>query len=92
MRRLVDAVALAPIRNATQRCTRQHAQRPDHAPGLVRQHITKRVVRVDDAVEHPGVLAHQHGQRVGQLMLELDVRELVCKDLRRDFPPEASTG
>lgn len=47
---------------------------------------------MDDAVEHARVLAHEHRQRVGQLMLQLDVREFLRKHLGRDFPPQPPGG
>lgn len=85
---LVDAVAAAAVGDAAEAGAGQDAQGADDAAGLVGEHVAKRVVGVDDAVEHARVLDHEHAEAVGELVLELDLGELAGKHLARHPPPQ----
>lgn len=90
---LVDAVTPRPaVGDPTEARAGEDPQGADHPTGLVRQHVPEGVVGVDDPVEHAGVLDHEHAQAVGELVLEVDVREFLGKDVGRDPAPQSPRG
>lgn len=93
MNRLIDAVALAlAVGDTAQTGTRQQTNAARNDTGLVRDNITKQVAGDDDTVEGSGVLDHDHGRRVDELVLNLEVRELALKRLGHDVAPQAGRG
>lgn len=90
MHRLIDSMAATAVRDSAQTGTREDSERANDTAGLIRQHIPERVVRVDHTIELARVLDHQHTQTIGQLMLEVDMRELLREDLARDSAPQSA--
>lgn len=90
---LVDAIALAlAIGDTAQARAGQQADAAGDDAGLVRDNVAKQVARDDDAVEGGGVLDHNHGGAVDELVLDLEVRELLFKHLGHDLAPQAARG
>lgn len=90
---LVNAIALAlSVWNAAQRCRGQQTQRARDNTGFVGDDVAKQVAGNDDAVEGSGVLDHDHGSRVDQLVAELELGELLLHNLRHDLPPQSRGG
>lgn len=90
---LVDAVALAlAVGDAAQGGTGQQANAAGDDAGLVADNVTKQVAGNDDAVEGAGVLDHEHGGGVNQVVAELDLGELLGENLGDDLAPQAGGG
>lgn len=88
---LVDSVALAlAVWQTTETSTGQQTNAAGDDTGLVANDITKQVARHDDSVQRTRALHHQHGGRVDQLVLELELGELVLEQLRDGLPPQTA--
>lgn len=91
--RLINTIALAlPIRNTTQRSTRQKPNRPRNNRRLIANNITKQVAGDHHTVQRPRVLDHQHSRRVNQLVVHRQLRELLLKHLRHNLSPQSARG
>lgn len=60
--------------------------------GLVADDVAEQVAGDDDAVETAGVLDHDHGGAVDELVVEGELGELVGHDLGEDLTPETAGG
>ncbi len=93
MDRLVDAVALAlAIGNTAETGTGKQTNATGDDTGLVGDDVTKQVASDNDTVEESGLLDHDHGSAVNELMLNSEVGELVGKSLSHDLAPETAGG
>ncbi|KAH8167153.1 hypothetical protein CIB48_g1084 [Xylaria polymorpha] len=92
--RLVDAIAPLAVRDAAQARARAEADAAGDDAGLVADDVAEQVARDDDAVEAAGVLDHDHGGAVDELVVQLQLGELVAHDLSDDlaFRGEYSTN
>lgn len=90
---LVDAVALAlAIRETTETGTGQQTNATGNDTGLVADDVAKQIAGHDDTVQRAWALDHQHGRRVDELVLELQLGELVLEQLRHRLAPQAARG
>lgn len=88
---LVDRVAAGlPIGDAAEAGAGQQADAPRDDARLVGDDVAEEVARDDDAVEGRGILNHDHGGAVDELVLDLEVRELARERLLHDGAPEAA--
>ena len=78
---LIHRLALAIGVGRAERGRRQHAQRAGEHGGHVRQHVAEQIVG-DDHVELLGPAHELHAERVGEHVLELDVRIGLLVQLR----------
>lgn len=93
MNRLVNTIALAlAIREATQTGTRKQTNASWDDTRLIADDVTKQIARHDDAIQCPGALDHQHGCRVNQLVLKLQLGELLLEQFRDGLPPQTARG
>lgn len=93
MNRLVDAVALAlSIGKTSQTGTGQQTNAARDNTGLVTDDVAEQIAGHDDAVEGAGALDHEHGGRVDELVLELQLGELVLEEVGDGLAPQAAGG
>ena len=93
MDRFVNAVALAlTVGQTAQAGAGEEADAAGNNGGLVADDVAKQVAGDDDAVKGAGVLDHDHGSAVDELVGELELGELVGKDLGDDLAPKAAGG
>lgn len=93
MDRLVDTVDTAlAVRNTAQTGTGQETQRAGDNTSLVADDITEEVAGDNDTVELAGVLDHEHGSGVDQVVTDLDLRELIGHDLSDDLAPQTASS
>ena len=86
--RLVDTIAAGAIWDAAQRRRREKTDRARDDGRLIGDDVTEQVARHDDTVECAGVLNHQHGRRVDEVVSDLQLGELLCHHLRHDLTPQ----
>ena len=55
-------------------------------------HVTEHVLGQDDTVELPRVSNHDHGSRVDELVLQLELRVLFGHELSDSLPPQTRGG
>lgn len=88
---LVDAVDLGlAIGDGADTGAGKETQAAGDDAGLVGDDVAKEVAGDDDAVEGLGVLDHQHGGRVDEMVAKLELRELLLHDLSKDLPPQTA--
>jgi hypothetical protein len=90
---LVDTVALAlAIRDAAERSAGQQTQAAGNDGSLVGDDVAEQVAGDNDTVQSTGVLDHDHGSAVDELMANLQLRELLLHDLSNDLSPQSAGG
>lgn len=93
MNGLVDAVALAlAVGNSAQASAGQETNATRDNTGLVTNDIAEKVAGDDNAVEAGGVLDHDHGRTVNELVLDLEVGEFLLERLGHDLAPQTAGG
>ena len=91
--RLVDTVDLAlAVGDAAQAGAGQQTEGAGDDAGLVGDDITEEVAGDNDTVELAGVLDHDHGGGVDELVLDLQLGELLGHDLGDGFAPQTAGG
>lgn len=89
--RLINTIAFPlAVRDPAQTRTREQTNTTGNHTRLVADNVAKEVTRDNDTIQRGGVLDHNHGRRVNELMFHLEVRKLLFKRLRHDFAPEAA--
>lgn len=92
MNRLVDTIAARAIWDAAQRRGREKTDGTGDDGCLVGDDVTEEVAGDDDTVERTGVLNHQHGCRVNEVVSELELGELLLHHLRHNLTPQPRRG
>ena len=93
MNRLINAIALAlAVRNPAQTGTRQQADAPGDDRRLVADDVAKQVAGDNNTIQRARVLDHDHGRAVNKLMVDLQLRELLGKNLIDHLAPQPARG
>lgn len=91
--RLVDAVAPAlAVGDSAQTSAGAETDAAGDDAGLVADNVAEEVAGDDDAVEAGGVLDHDHGGAVDELVVELELGKLLGHGLGDNLAPQAARG
>lgn len=91
MDRLVDTVDLAlAVRDTAQTSGGQQTQGARDDAGLITDDVSKQVARDNDTVQLTGVLDHEHGRGVDQMVSVLQLRELLLHDFGHSLAPQTA--
>lgn len=89
--RLIDTVDLVlAIGDTAQTGRGQQTQRARDDTGLITDDIAEQVARNDNTVQLAGVLDHEHGCGVDQVVSELQLRELLLQDFSHGLAPQTT--
>lgn len=89
---LIDAVALAlAVGDPAQTGTGEETDAAGDDRGLVADDIPKQVAGDDNAVEAAGVLDHDHGRAVDELVVNLELGVFLGKHVRDRLAPETTS-
>lgn len=90
---LVDAVALAlTVGRCGEGSTGEEAEGAGDDGGLVGDDVAEQVAGDNHTVESAGVLHHQHGGGVDEVVAELQLGELLLHDLSHGLAPQTAGG